>query len=134
MGSAEQEVRTDISAMKKGPRLILEHNIIFQITGDDHFWELVPEFEDLRDEGEQARQAALQVAEGKKCKGCSTVKGAMKPFVERFMRRLADLHKQGGSRSLMNFHNYLIQKLGYIPKEVLLYYKDLAGRTTQLRF
>jgi len=119
--------------MKKGPRLVLEHNIIFQLLSDEHFWELVPEFADLREEGEEHLAQASKVLRGKKCNGCSTLKAVLKPFTEKFTLRIASLFEYDKTR-LTDLRNYVADKLGYRPKEILVYYKDLSGRTNQVRF
>ena len=116
--------------MKKGPRLVLEHNIIFQIISDEHFWELVPEFEDMREDGEAAQPVAAKAATG--CGGCKTLRKVLADFTSRFTLRIASLYEYNPDL-LVNLRNYINQKLGYRPKEVLIYYKDLSGRPNQVR-
>lgn len=123
--------------MKTGPQLVLEHMTVYQLISSPEFWQRVPELRDLQEAGQEAHRLAVDVALGKvvvgDCGGCGTLRTALRPFLERFQRRLASLYAENPTH-LGSFIAYVSEKRGYRPKEIIIIYRDAEGVTQRLAF
>lgn len=116
--------------ISRGPKLVVEAVVVYQLLGLPRFWEaLSPLCDDLRAEGEAVRRKALEGAVTG-CGGCGTLRAVVGPFADRLWARLAaavavDPAAAGPLVAL------LADKRGYRPTPVVIYYVA-EGRTRTL--
>ena len=124
--------------IRVGRRLILEHNILYQMLGDPFFWEDVPEFLDLKDDGERAHYFAAEyhfksreVAPG--CVGCTSIKTTLKPILGEISSRVASW-AEADPEKLNNLINYITKRRGSRPYPIVMYRKNDDGKTYAVEF
>ena len=124
--------------IRVGDRLILGHNILYQMMGDPLFWEEVPEFLDLKDDGERAHHFATkyhftprEVAPG--CVGCTSIKATLKPIMKEVSSRV-DRWARAEPENLTNLINYITKRRGARPSPIVMYHKDDAGKIYAVEF
>ena len=124
--------------IRVGQKLILEHNILYQMLGDPFFWEEVPEFLDLKDDGERAHYFAKknhftvrEISPG--CVGCTSIKSTLKPILSEVSSRVA-LWAESEPEKLENLIIYITKRRGSRPYPIVMYRKDDAGTTYAVEF
>lgn len=124
--------------IRVGDKLILEHNILYQMLGDPFFWEQVPEFLDLKDDGERAHYFAKknhfksrEVSPG--CVGCTRIKSTLKPILNEVSSRVA-LWAESDTEKLGNLISYITKRRGSRPYPIVVYHKDDAGKIYAVEF
>lgn len=124
--------------IRVGGKLVLEHNILYQMLADPFFWEQVPEFVDLKDDGERAHYFAKkhhfsprEVSPG--CVGCASIAATLKPILKEVSSRV-DLWAKSEPEKLENLINYITKRRGSRPYPIVMYRKDDAGKTYAVEF
>ena len=124
--------------MMRAEKLILEHNMLYQILADSLFWEAVPEFAELKDEGEAAHFFAFEnlmhpreVVPG--CVGCTSLRTSMRPILDAIGDKIAKWLIEDKSK-LDNLVMYITKRRGFRPQPIVVYHKDEQGITRTLEF
>jgi hypothetical protein len=119
-------------------KFILEHNMLYQILADPLFWEAVPEFAELKDEGEAAHFFAFEnlmhpreVVPG--CIGCTSLRTSMRPILEMITGSIAKWMTEDISK-LDNLVAYITKRRGFRPQPIVVYHKDDQGITHAIEF
>ena len=114
--------------VKTGPKLVVDHMITYQLLGMPEFWDVLPGLlDDLRGLGTEAHGKALQIAMGKSCGGCTSIKSAIQPAHNAVWARIAAVVNQDP------FVDLITAKRGYRPSPIEVYYRDEGGATHALR-
>jgi hypothetical protein len=112
--------------------LTLEPTIFYQLLADDEFYTVVPpSLATLEEQARKARQDALNVALGKACAGCSSVRDVLMPIMDEYGRQLSVIH-QADPEALNPLVDYISRKRGFRPTPIVLYYREVNGKTTRL--
>lgn len=112
--------------------LTLEPTIFYQLLADDEFYTVVPpSVAPLEEQAKKARQDALNIALGKACAGCSTIRDVLMPVMDEYGRQFAVIH-QTDPAALDPLVNYIARKRGFRPTPIVLYYREVNGKTTRL--
>lgn len=120
--------------MKTGPKLVIDHLLTYQLLGMDDFWAtLPPPFEDVRTAGKTAYDRAVQIAMGKTCAGCTSLKSAIAPAHDLLWCRVNTL-RTVLPEFLPRLIAFIAAKRGYRPRQIEVYYRDEAGTATRLTF
>ena len=119
--------------LKDGPKLVIDHMIMYQLLSEDAFWDTVPAGMDRREEGKAAAQKALAIAMGRTCAGCTSIKSAVAPLHNWLWRGVAAAQANAPD-TLEPLCGFLSLKRGYRPRPIVVYYVDGAGRTQELKF
>ena len=121
-----------------GRKLVIDHNILYQLLLDELIWELVPEIGYLKEELENSHHFALErllkpreVSSG--CSGCTSLKTSMRPAMQAIGCFVADAQKNEPER-LHNLITFITQKKGERPSPIVIRYKDADGKITALEF
>jgi len=121
-----------------GTKLVLEHNILYQLLSDPLFWESVPEFLELKDVGDRAHYIAIErftvpkeISPG--CVGCAGLKATMRPVLEE-MSKLVFEWSENSREKLDNLIAYITKRRGYRPSPIVMYHKDEAGHIHAVEF
>jgi hypothetical protein len=121
-----------------GTKLVLEHNILYQLLSDPLFWESVPEFLSLKDEGEKAHFFALEhlmtpreVSPG--CVGCTSLKATMGPILVTMAEMVVEWSSNSPEK-LENLVTYITKRRGYRPDPIVMYHKDNSGQIHAAEF
>jgi len=123
-----------VGKTRAGSRLVLDHNVLYQIVCDPRFWECNPEFLGLKDEGERAHHlvvAKVLKNERRSCRGCGTIKTVMAGFAGSFASYLR-VFASTNPDAIVTFVDYITAKLGYRPEHVIMYHKGGDGRIRRL--
>lgn len=121
-----------------GKKLILEHNVVYQMFSDPLFWEKVPELLDMKDEGELAHYLALdrffnprEVAPG--CMDCATIKTTLQPILNKLNLQLEQWLDESPEK-IENLVSYLTKRLGYRPEKIVMQLENKTGKTRTVEF
>lgn len=140
MGGPRERVQQDIHAMntRVGTKLVLEHNILYQLLSDPLFWENVPEFLDLKDTGERAHHFAVERLTTPKeispgCVGCATFKSTLAPLLKEVAERVFEWAANSPEK-LDNLVTYITKRRGYRPNPIVMYHKDDSGQIRATEF
>jgi hypothetical protein len=124
--------------MRRTEKLILEHNIFYQILSDPLFWECVPEFAELKDEGDAAHFHALERLMNPKevlpgCVGCTSLRTAMQPVLDMVTSNIAKWVKEDSSK-LHNLVEYITKRRGFRPEPIVVYHRGDDGVIYPIEF
>ena len=121
-----------------GKKLILEHNVVYQMLSDPLFWEKVPELIEMKDEGERAQYLALdrflnprEVAPG--CLDSANMKITLQPILDKLVTQVAQWLEESPNK-VENLTAYITKRLGYRPESIIMYSKNNAGKTRTVEF
>ena len=116
-----------------GPKLSLTHMILFDLVGDEQFFNRVPAFHFLKEQATALRDRVVRaiVDRDVDCQGCGDVRRTMRPVMEAFVLEAVKLSKDSPD-ALQPLIDIITEKRGYRPKAIVLYYKDAAGATQTL--
>lgn len=124
--------------MTRTEKFILEHNMLYQILADSLFWESVPEFAALKDEGEAAHFFALErltnpreVTPG--CVGCTSLRTSMRPVLDAMVEDIAKWVNEDTDK-LTNLINYITKRRGFRPVPIVVYHRDERGIVRSVEF
>jgi len=110
--------------LKPGPKLVIDHMITYQLLGMDEFWAALPrELADIREAGREAHAKALQIAMGKTCAGCTSIKSAVGPVHNLIWSRLV-----ASAAPTHEIVDLISAKRGYRPRPISIYFKDETGK------
>ena len=117
--------------MRLTEKVILEHNMFYKILSDPLFWECVPEFLELKDEGEAAHFHALERLMNPKevlpgCVGCTSLRTTMQPILDVVIGNIAKWAKEDSSK-LHNLVEYITKRRGFRPEPIVVYHRDDDG-------
>lgn len=117
--------------MIRTEKFILEHNMLYQMLADPLFWECVPEFLDLKDEGEAAHFHALErlmnpreVLPG--CTGCTSLRATIQPVLNVIAGNIAQWVNEDSAK-LDNLVEYITKRRGFRPQPIVVYHRDERG-------
>lgn len=117
--------------MRRVEKFILEHNMLYQMLADPFFWESVPEFMELKDEGEEAHFHAFEhlmkpreVLPG--CVGCTSLRATIQPILTAMSSSIAEWAKEDSSK-LDNLVEYITKRRGFRPQPIVVYHRDEDG-------
>ena len=117
--------------MTRVEKFILEHNMLYQMLADPFFWESVPEFMALKDEGEAAHFHAFErlmkpreVLPG--CVGCTSLRATIQPILTAMSGSIAEWAKEDSSK-LDNLVEYITKRRGFRPQPIVVYHRDEDG-------
>jgi len=121
-----------------GAKLVLEHNILYQLLSDPLFWENVPEFLDLKDVGERAHYFAIERLTTPKeispgCVGCATFKSTLSPLLSEVTAMVFEWTVNSPEK-LNNLVAYITKRRGYRPSPIVMYHKDDSGQIHAIEF
>ena len=110
--------------MRKGPPLTIDHMIFHQMMGDPKFYDGVPAFYFMKEQGLAIHQKIVDAILNQEagCRGCSNVKDMVRPVFVIFAEQAFKLG-QDNPDALKPLADYIAEKKGYLPKPILLYYK-----------
>ena len=121
-----------------GRKLVIDHNILYQLLLDDLIWELVPELDYLKEDLENSHHFALErllrpreVSPG--CHGCTSLKTSMRPALQAVGSFVANAQKDDPDK-LNNFIEFISKKKGERPSPIVIHYKNDDGKITALEF
>ena len=121
-----------------GKKLILEHNVVYQMFSDPLFWEKVPELLDMKDEGEFAHYLAIdrffnpkEIAPG--CVGCNTIERTLQPILNKLAIQIVKWLDESPGK-VENLVAYITKRLGYRPESIVMRFKDESGKTRDIEF
>lgn len=118
-------------------RLVLETTHLYQMFGDDKFYDaLPPGFEPLRPIGQASHSKAIKVALGHvddTCGGCTTVRKVLEDAINLLGRQLNAVRTTDPD-ALLLLKQYLSTRMKQTIVEVVLYYKDSESNNRVLRF
>jgi hypothetical protein len=105
--------------------------MLYQILADDNFWEQVPEFSYLRDEGQAAHFHALErflnpveVAPG--CVGCTSLRTTLRPILDTMVSDIARWVIEEPAK-LDNLVTYITKRRGFRPVPIVVYHRNEDG-------
>ena len=113
--------------------LVIEPTIFYQLLADREFYEVLPpSLAPLRDESEAARLDALNVALGKtSCTGCTSISSVLLPLMNQYGRELVAIQAVNPA-ALEPLVAYITKKRGFRPTPIVMYHKDVNGKTLRL--
>ena len=125
-------------SIRVGKELILEHNTIYEMFSDSLFWEKVPEFLYMKDDGERAHHFVVErFLHPKKtfpgCAGCSSTKKILQPILEEMTSKIAEWSDTSPGK-LTNLIAYIAKRRGYRPVPIIIYCKDSMGKIYTVEF
>ena len=118
-----------------GPKLVLDHMVLYQLLSDPKFWQQVPAFAFMKRSGQEAIQRIQDdIISGKRakpCVGCSTLRPILIPLLIVFGQHLAQL--KGDSPEAVNeLVEFIARKRKYRPAPIVVYYKNEHGQAAQV--
>jgi hypothetical protein len=118
--------------LKDGPRLVIDHMIMYQLLNSEAFWDMVPMTvaAELREEGTEVGRKALDIAMGRKCAGCTSIRSVVAPLHNRLWRMIAAVQPVPGSCDPLA--GFIALKRGYRPRPIVVYYVGDDGGTAEL--
>lgn len=124
--------------MTRTEKFILEHNMLYQILADSLFWESVPEFSALKDEGEAAHFFALERLTSPRevipgCVGCTSLRTSMRPVLDAMVEDIAKWVNEDTDK-LTNLINYITKRRGFRPVPIVVYHRDERGIVRPVEF
>lgn len=118
-----------------GPKLVVDHMVMYQIISDDRFWSLVPAFAFMKTSSQHAvKQIVDQIVDSRgvtDCAGCSSIRPLMVPVVVVFGQHVAQLH-QDSPEALNDLVSYISTRRKYRPRPIIVYYKDVSGKSAKV--
>jgi hypothetical protein len=124
-------VEVDITRMRSGPKLVIDHTVFYQLISSRKFYSEVPAFHFMKEQGlaiaEQILQATL--ARETQCAGCNNLKQSVDPLFRAFGAELYKLQADS-PEALTPLVTYISQKKGYRPMPIMLYYRTDDGIKT----
>ena len=112
---------------KTGPKLVVDHNITYQLISMDAFWEAGTQ--ELKDElWADARDAIAKASDavaGRQCTGCTTLKAAITPVHDKLWGWIDRAIQLGVPVTWLT--EFVAAKRGYRPARIEVYYKDING-------
>jgi hypothetical protein len=124
--------------MTRIEKFVFEHNMLYQVLADSLFWESVPEFTYLKDEGEAAHFFALErllkpreVVPG--CVGCTSLRTTMRPILDTMVADIARWVEEDPTK-LDNLVAYITKRRGFRPHPIVVYHKDEQGKIRAIEF
>ena len=121
-----------------GKKLVLEHNVMYQMFSDPLFWEKVPELVDMKDEGEQVHYVALdnflnpqEVAPG--CLNCVDMETTLQPVLDKLIAQVVQWLDESPDK-VENLTAYITKRLGYRPESIMMRSKNDTGKIRIVEF
>lgn len=115
-----------------GHPMVLDQLGLYQLIGFPEFAHaLPPGCEDLLPMAEETRKKVLDVAMGRVCAGCSSVRTVMQPFQNALGLRLAAIQQETPS-VLDPLKTLILDKRNYRIRPVVVYYKGEQGQALKL--
>lgn len=110
--------------MTDGPQLVFNHVIFHGMIGDPKFYDRVPAFFFMKEQGLAIYEKILEALLSKtsSCRGCSNVKEAIRPLLNMFAEHAFKL-AQDSPEALEPLVEYIAEKKGYRPREIILFYR-----------
>lgn len=109
---------------REGPSLTISHMIFYDMLGDPEFYNQVPTYYFLKDQGLAIHNKIKDAILGKDtdCTGCTSIKKSVWPAFEVFAQHAFKL-AQDNPDALKPLGEYITEKKGYRPTPILMYYK-----------
>jgi hypothetical protein len=102
----------------------MNHMIFHQLIGDPEFYKQAPAFYFMMEQGLAVHQKTVGaiVKQETGCTGCSNIRAMVAPLFRTFAYHVLGL-AQDNPDALRPVAAYIADKKGYVPKEVVLYYR-----------
>jgi hypothetical protein len=121
-----------VGVTRDGPKFVIDALITHQLLLMPEFWAAAPPgVQEMKADADAAAKLASDVAAGKACAGCTSVRAALTPIHSRIWGHLDLLHEVS-PEAVQPVVDVIAAKRGYRPRPVEVYYKDVAGQTHRL--
>jgi len=125
-------------SIRVGRKLILEHNTIYEMFSDSLFWEKVPEFLYMKEDGERAHHFVIERFLHPKetfpgCANCSNTKKILQPILDEMTSKITEWADTSPDK-LKNLIAYITKRRGYRPNPISIYCKDSVGKIYTVEF
>lgn len=117
---------------KDGPKLVVDCLITHQLILMPAFWDAVPPgVREMKGRADGAAAVASDIAMGKACAGCTSLRQALSPIHSEIWQHVDLLH-EAAPDAVQELVDLIARKRGYRPRPIEVYYKDSAGETHRL--
>lgn len=117
---------------KDGPRLVVDTLITHQLILMPEFWAAAPPgVGEMKGRADGAAKVAHEIAMGRTCAGCTSLRQALTPIHCEIWQHLDLLHAVS-PEAVQPVVDVIAAKRGYRPRPIEVYYKDAAERTHRL--
>lgn len=121
-----------MGAMKTGPTLAIDHNVLFQLLQDPAFYRRVPVFHFMKDQALAVVERIVARAglppeqrEGD-CAACGSLRQEIAPLQQVFVAELRKLAADA-PEALASLVDYVAARRGYRPVPVVVYFREADG-------